>query len=65
MYDPLPICVGCVHFDGESSPPACAAFPAGIPKAIWEGDVVHRVAYEGDQGLRYAPRCTQKTGYYL
>ncbi len=57
MIRPLPICIGCAHFNqSEPGVMRCAAFPTGIPVEIAEGSVVHRREYPGDQGLRYEPR---------
>jgi 2'-5' RNA ligase len=33
--------------------PFCAAFPDGIPAAIWDNQADHREPYEGDHGLRW------------
>lgn len=35
--------------------PFCAAFPDGIPAAIYDNQVDHRQPYEGDHGLRWEP----------
>lgn len=34
----------------------CAAFPAGIPDPILEGDHDHHTPYPGDHGIQYAPK---------
>lgn len=31
----------------------CAAFPGGIPDAIYENEHDHRKPYPGDRGIRY------------
>jgi len=50
----LPICLQCKHYhDGER---ACAAFPEGIPDAIWEGRSDHIEPYSGDHGIQFEPR---------
>lgn len=35
--------------------PWCAAFPAGIPDAIWNNQVDHRQPVDGDHGLQWTP----------
>jgi hypothetical protein len=47
------MCLACqrlVFKDGEST---CAAFPKGIPSAILLFGADHRVAFEGDGGIRF------------
>lgn len=57
MVKPMPICLGCVHFEkGNAEAMRCAAFPEGIPEEIVEGKLIHRKAYPGDNGMQYAPR---------
>lgn len=34
----------------------CAAFPQGIPLAIWRDKAGHRVSYPCDGGVVYSPR---------
>jgi hypothetical protein len=60
-------CVSCRHFRdviGYSQPDpgvegtvifGCAAFPKGIPPAIWSDRVDHRRPYRGDRGIRWEP----------
>ncbi len=36
--------------------PFCAAFPAGIPEAIWTNQADHRQPIEGDHGLQWVSR---------
>jgi hypothetical protein len=52
-----PICVACQRLgpreDGEVGV-GCAAFPNGIPDAIWGPEGFdHREAYPGDHGVRF------------
>lgn len=35
--------------------PTCAAFPNGIPRAIFDGGNPHTTPFPGDQGIRYQP----------
>ena len=49
-----PVCSLCAHFTGRSpGERTCAAFPFGIPMAIWNGHNDHKQPYPGDQGIRY------------
>lgn len=57
---PAPMCLSCRHFD-FSTPrevggrPECAAFPEGIPDAIfWESRIDHRKPWPGDHGTRFS-----------
>jgi len=43
-------CYFCRHYRALGT---CDAFPAGIPKPIWQGVHDHRVPYEGDQGILF------------
>ena len=46
-------CHGCRHFAwGALDSERCAAFPEGIPDAIWLGEVDHASPYPGDGGVR-------------
>ena len=44
-------CAFCKYYRSEPGR-TCAAFPTGIPDAIWEGEYDHRVAYPGDHGIQ-------------
>lgn len=54
-------CGACAHFrspfsrtDGDfSRPPFCAAFPEGIPDAVYGNRVDHRQPVDGDHGVRW------------
>jgi len=43
-------CRFCAHYRGDRK---CLAFPESIPYSLWNGENLHREAYEGDQGFRY------------
>jgi hypothetical protein len=43
-------CRFCAHYRGDRK---CLAFPESIPDSLWNGENLHREAYEGDQGFRY------------
>ncbi len=47
-------CMACRHLrpDGYVDP-KCAAFPSGIPNAIWSGERDHTAPYPGDRGIRF------------
>lgn len=46
------VCLQCKH-KHRTVKPLCAAFPEGIPKAIWQGENDHTQAYLGDNGIRF------------
>jgi hypothetical protein len=49
-------CHGCRHFAWASlDSDRCAAFPDGIPAAIWLGEHDHAEPFDGDGGVRRAP----------
>lgn len=45
-----PTCINCRHITGVRT---CAAFPDGIPEAIWSATGSHREPWPGDQGIRF------------
>lgn len=64
MTQPQAQCGACDRyrspFSAENSAglegPFCAAFPAGIPDAIYNNEVDHRQPVDGDHGLQWIPR---------
>ena len=44
-----------LHPDGYAEP-RCAAFPSGIPKAIWLERHDHTTLYPGDRDIRFESR---------
>ena len=59
MIGPAPLCVECRHLDRSDGPFGkrwgCAAFPDGIPDAIYLGGFDHRKPFKGDNGIRFEP----------
>lgn len=59
-----PQCLSCEHWvsplgsgdEADEPVQVCAAFPDGIPEAIWWNRTDHRRAYKGDHGVRWEPR---------
>jgi hypothetical protein len=51
--DDAPQCFQCVHWTADLDVARCAAFPQGIPLAIWHGRVDHRFPVAGDRGVRF------------
>jgi hypothetical protein len=43
-------CRFCGHYRNDRR---CAAFPDGIPDALWSGDNPHREPFPGDGGILY------------
>lgn len=56
MPQSSPLCQFCKH-RRENDGRACAAFPAGIPDAIFMDGAAneHRDPFEGDNGIRFEP----------
>ncbi len=48
------VCTFCRHLD-ISAERKCAAFPGGIPLAIWQGENDHHTAFPGDHGIQFEP----------
>ncbi|HZO29806.1 MAG TPA: hypothetical protein VFH48_27840 [Chloroflexota bacterium] len=52
----MPICMVCRHLTRDAGwGYRCAAFPSGIPDAIIESRVDHRMPFNGDNGVRFWP----------
>lgn len=51
-------CWDCAHYQGFQR---CAAFPEGIPDALWQASKGHRAPWPGDQGIQYE-QVTMPTG---
>jgi hypothetical protein len=52
-----PLCMGCQHFRvADKMKNACAAFPDGIPDAIFLSKIEHRQPYPGDHGIQFEPK---------
>jgi hypothetical protein len=57
-------CAACEHFRSpfdspetfDAPGPTCAAFPAGIPDAVYANRFDHRQPIDGDHGVRWAAR---------
>lgn len=65
MIQRPPICVFCEHvrrpFDWDDA--RCAAFPDGIPQAIFDNESDHRQPIDGDQGIRFEPESQDGSNY--
>lgn len=61
----MPICIVCKHLkpDYDVHGGTCAAYPEGIPDAIWNSSVDHRQPHEGDHGIEFAPKDENATRY--
>jgi hypothetical protein len=57
MHYKKPICLKCKHFnqDLKSTKFDCAAYPDGIPEAIYTSQNDHTQPYPGDNGIRFEP----------
>lgn len=54
MTSVLPIiCRACVHQRIGADSEGCVAFPDGIPLHIIVGGTDHRMAHQGDHGIRF------------
>ncbi|HII75506.1 MAG TPA: hypothetical protein HA264_00320 [Methanolinea sp.] len=47
-----PLCMVCAHLHRKARPPACDAFPGGIPEDILAGRP-HVTPYPGDRGIEF------------
>jgi hypothetical protein len=57
----MPMCGMCTHLHRDETgkgliPWRCDAFPEGIPADILVSQFDHRVAHDGDHGIRFEPR---------
>jgi hypothetical protein len=51
---PAPACFECRHLSGHSdNGMACAAFPDGIPSAVYFGEIGHLKPLPGDNGIQW------------
>ncbi len=51
---PAPQCLSCRHLDRDNlDTRTCAAFPEGIPAAIFERRADHAQPFPGDRGIRF------------
>jgi hypothetical protein len=53
----VPQCFDCKHLApwNPKEPPHCAAFPDGVPEAVFKNLHDHRKEYPGDHGVRFEP----------
>jgi hypothetical protein len=54
MY--IPLCYWCKHYydvEKRASIPQCEAYQEAIPQAIWESQLDHRHAIEGDNSIHF------------
>lgn len=54
MSQRLPMCGFCAHYRAGTM--TCAAFPGGIPRAIFFDGNPHLQPFPGDQGLTFEER---------
>lgn len=53
IFDKPNLCTYCRHIKWDAYPPACDAFPDGIPVKILVNRVDHRQRVPGDHGIQF------------
>jgi len=53
------VCTYCKHLR-DIVDRTCEAFPEGIPMPIWMGEHTHQTPYEGDHGIQFEDKRTER-----